>query len=150
MAYQSAESGKREMLEIEYCLTMEVHSGDGLRFRVLLIEDHPLDVELLQMELTNRQLNCELVEVATREAFELAIDGTAFNLIVSDSRLPGFDGLSALAMAREKCPSVPFVFFSGSLSEKLRDDALAQGAVAYVDKGRMSDLVGLIRRLSSA
>ena len=48
--------------------------------------------------------------------------------ILSDYRLPDYDGLSALSLAREKQPLVPFIFHSGALSEDRAVESLRQGS----------------------
>ena len=50
-------------------------------------------------------------------------------MILSDHGMPSFDGLTALSVAREKRPDVPFIFVTNALSkemeiEKLTDDEL--------------------------
>ena len=40
------------------------------------------------------------------------------DLILSDFTLPGFDGLTALEVARELAPETPFIFLSGTLGEE--------------------------------
>src|SRR3989338_5914193 len=60
--------------------------------------------------------------------------------------MPGFDGLSALKIAQEKCPDVPFIFVSGTLGEDVAIEALKHGAADYVLKDRLSRLVTCVRR----
>jgi len=60
--------------------------------------------------------------------------------------MPGFDGLSALALAREKCPDVPFIFISGTLGEDVAIESLRRGATDYLLKDRPSRLGSAIRR----
>ena len=55
-------------------------------------------------------------------------------LDINNASLPGFDGIEALATAREHCPEVPFVFVSGAIGEELAIETLKQGATDYVLK----------------
>src|SRR5439155_185658 len=84
--------------------------------------------------------------VETPADFESALDQGCFDLIISDHTLPGFDGLSALGLARKKHPEVPFIFVSGTIGEELAVDSLKQGATDYVLKDRLSRLVTSIER----
>jgi formate hydrogenlyase transcriptional activator len=59
--------------------------------------------------------------------------------------LPGFDGTEALAIAKEHCPQVPFVFVSGAIGEELAIETLKQGATDYVLKQWLSRLVPSVR-----
>jgi len=91
-------------------------------------------------------LGCEFVDVETREAFAEALERDKFDLVLSDYALPSFDGVSALRLARERRPDIPFIFFSGTMGEELAIEMLKAGATDYVLKDRMSRLVPAVRR----
>src|SRR5204862_645557 len=78
--------------------------------------------------------------------FRVAIRRGGFEIILADHSLPTFDGLSALGIARELCPDVPFICVSGSLGEELAIEALKNGATDYVLKQRLTRLVPAVRR----
>src|SRR5690606_39671026 len=59
---------------------------------------------------------------------------------------PGFDGLAALALAREAVPDVPFIFVSGKLVEEQAIESLKNGATDYVYKNRLTRLAPAVRR----
>ncbi len=87
----------------------------------------------------------------TREAFAAAAAGQCHDLILADYVLPTFDGLSALALAREHCPHIPFVFVSGTLGEEVAVEALKNGATDYVTKQRLDRLPrAVVRALAEA
>src|SRR5437879_13833570 len=69
------------------------------------------------------------------------------NLILSDFSLPGFDGMSALAIARAEAPGVPFIFLSGTIGEERAIEALKCGAIDYVLKSNPKRLVAAIQRV---
>jgi len=68
------------------------------------------------------------------------------DLILSDYSLPGFDGSSALELAHQTRPQVPFLFVSGALGEELAIETLKSGATDYVLKQRLERLVPSVRR----
>src|SRR5205085_9618506 len=113
--------------------------------RVLLLEDSPLDAELILASLRAGGLEVDARRVDTREDFEQALGGCP-DLILADYSLPGFDGISAMHLARERCPEVPFVFVTGALGEELAIETLRGGATDYVLKGRLERLVPAVRR----
>src|SRR5437773_6920972 len=80
--------------------------------RILHLEDNPCDAELIQNALRTQGLVCHCVRVHDRHAFVAALDLGSFDLILADQSLPSFDGLSALDLARAKCPQTPFIFLS--------------------------------------
>lgn len=114
--------------------------------RILLLEDNLLDAELIQVNLTNGGVECELLRVETRADFAGILEQNSFDLILSDYSLPGFDGISALKIALATCPEVPFIFVSASLGEELAIEALKSGATDYVLKQRLWRLVPSIKR----
>jgi CheY-like chemotaxis protein len=81
-------------------------------FKVLVLEDNLMDFRLLA-ETLKHQFDCEVDLATTKAEFEVAIDWKRPSIIISDSNLTGFDGISALKIVRQKCPSVPFVFCCG-------------------------------------
>lgn len=114
--------------------------------RILLLEDSLLDAELIQAQLLDDGINCELVRVETGTAFQNALENDSFNLILSDYSLPAFDGISALAIAQATCPNVPFIFVSATLGEELAIETLKRGATDYVLKQRLGRLGLAVRR----
>ena len=111
--------------------------------KILHLEDDPVDAELLDLLLREAGMDCDIVRVASRDAFVEALPGRT-DVIVSDYRLPGYDGLEALREARTRRPDVPFVFFTGNLGEARAIEALKSGATDYVLKD------GAVERLAPA
>jgi PAS domain S-box-containing protein len=68
------------------------------------------------------------------------------DIILADYRLPMYDGMSALGLAQEVCPDVPFIFVSGKLGEEAAIAALTRGATDYVLKENLSRLAPAVRR----
>ncbi|WP_428833382.1 response regulator [Methylorubrum rhodesianum] len=128
------------------------HLTDGARggaetpLHILLLEDSDLDSELLTVVLDGAGLTYRLERTMTREAFTAAAVECRHDLILADYVLPTFDGLSALAIAREHCPEIPFVFVSGTLGEDIAVEALKNGATDYVTKQRLDRLPTVIVR----
>lgn len=116
------------------------------RIKILMVEDSPLDADLIQSRLTAGEVDAEYVRVETREDFVRALEAGGQDLILADYSLPSFDGLSALAIARERCPGVPFIFVSGVLGEEVAVDTLQKGATDYVLKQRLNRLVPAVTR----
>src|SRR5258706_5282905 len=114
--------------------------------RILSLEDDPYDGELIRQLLKADGLVRELVRVEGESDFTGALNEAPFDLILSDYTLPGFDGMSALHLAREKQPDAPFIFVSGTIGEELAVESLKQGATDYVFKNRLSRLVPSVRR----
>ena len=67
------------------------------------------------------------------------------DVIVSDSAVPGFDGLAALSIAKADRPATPFIFVSGYLSELRVRQALSHGALDFVAKSDLDRLPEVVR-----
>ncbi|MEJ2696129.1 MAG: diguanylate cyclase [Candidatus Sulfobium sp.] len=113
---------------------------------ILHLEDNKDDSELVRRELLRESLECDLVRVETQEDFAAALEKGGFDLIVADYALYSFDGLSALYMAKQKCPGLPFIFLSGAIGEEFAIETIKKGATDYVLKNSLSRLPVAIRR----
>jgi DNA-binding NarL/FixJ family response regulator len=64
------------------------------------------------------------------------------DVVLLDLTMPGLDGIDAIPAVLERAPNARVVALSGWDADRMADAALAQGAVAYVEK---SDDVQAIR-----
>ena len=114
--------------------------------RILYLEDEPRDAELVRASLEAEGIDCDLTRVDSEADFLTSVNQNCFDLILADYKLPSFDGISALKIAKEICPEVPFIFVSGTLVEEVGIEALKQGATDYVFKTRLSKMGSSVRR----
>jgi two-component system cell cycle sensor histidine kinase/response regulator CckA len=116
------------------------------KLRVLHLEDNQNDHLLVTETLRADGLQCEFTLAKSKSEFTEALGHDKYDLIISDFSIPSYDGLSALAVAREVSPQTPFIFFSGTIGEEVAVDSLKYGAVDYVLKQRPHRLIPAIRR----
>jgi PAS domain S-box-containing protein len=114
--------------------------------RLLLIEDSEDDALLLLRELRKRGYNTTSKRVSTAAAVTDALDNEEWDLIISDYVMPGFDGLEALALYRERRLNVPFIVVSGHIGEEIAVAAMQAGADDYLMKDRLARLVPAVER----
>ncbi|MBN1581833.1 MAG: response regulator [Anaerolineae bacterium] len=114
--------------------------------QVLHLEDDPADAELVQAELDSSSLTCQVTCAQDRDEFSQALRRCEYDVILADYRLPMYDGVSALWLAQEHCPDVPFIFVSGTMGEDAAIEGLTAGATDYVLKQKLSRLVPAITR----
>ena len=114
--------------------------------RLLHLEDDPVDAELITTTLIEGGIPCQSQLVDTRQAFVAALKEGKMDLILADYSIPGFDGMTALILARQHRPDVPFLFVSATIGEELAIDAMHQGATDYVLKQRLGRLVPSVQR----
>lgn len=116
------------------------------RLDVLLIEDSPDDAKLVERALRAGGIDASVRRVETRDEFLEALGAKRPDAILADYRLPKFDGLSALRLARERYPDVPLIVVTGTLDDRAAVELLQEGAQDYVLKDRLSRLGAALRR----
>ena len=127
---------------------------EGGQIHVLHVDD---DAAIL--ELTRRLLEREGGEefeitsvLSAEEALaKLAIE--CFDVIISESRMLGTDGLEFLEEVRKMEEYVPFVLFSGMAEPEVVTEALKKGANKYISKAgnpviTFNELAQAIRELA--
>ena len=106
--------------------------------RILILEDVPMDAELVEYELSRASVDFDARRVDTRDAFERQIDEFRPDVILSDYTLPRFDGMAALSIARERAPDVPFLIVTGSVNEETAVGCMKAGATDYLLKSNLA------------
>ena len=117
--------------------------------KLVIVEDMPTEAEIAIRQLEAGGFTCNWKRVDSEPALRRMLDEVQPDLILSDFTLPGFDGISALEVAREVKPDIPFIFLSGTIGEERAIDALQRGAYDYVLKTNMARLVPAVRRALS-
>lgn len=114
--------------------------------RILLLEDSELDADLIVEKLRKGGLEFTVTRAVDRPSYETALADGEVDIILSDFSLPGFDGATALRMARAAAPQTPFIYVSGVLGEEFAIDSLKEGATDYVLKQRLGRLPSAVTR----
>ncbi len=113
---------------------------------ILHAEDNDIDAEMMVSRLRAGGIQALTTIVKNRQDFEQALAGKKLDLIISDFSMPGFGGILALRIARQKRPEVPFIFLSGTIGEEVAIESLKEGAADYVLKDRPSRLVPAVEQ----
>ena len=114
--------------------------------RILILEDDLHDRQLLEETLLNEGLSCQIVHARTKEEFQVALEKSEFDLIISDFGIPSYSGIAALALSRQVQPDAPFIFVSGTIGEERAVESLKLGATDYVLKDRLGRLGQAVER----
>lgn len=104
-------------------------------WRVLVVDDDHLIRELLAAYL--REIpGVSVLEVEDGESAIAAVDRGAFDLIVTDLRLPRADGLEIVRATRAspRHATTPILLITGADDESIVDDAFAAGANDFLPK----------------
>jgi two-component system, cell cycle sensor histidine kinase and response regulator CckA len=110
----------------------------AVALRILILEDVPMDAELVEYELTRARIPFVTRWVDSREGYVAALREFQPDLILSDYSVPGFDGMAALSLAREHAPAVPFVIVTGSVNEETAVGCMKAGATDYLLKSNLA------------
>jgi len=114
--------------------------------KVLILEDVPLDAELIERELRKEGFNFTSHRVEREDEYREEVEEWQPHIILADHSLPQFDGVSALHIAQEKSFNTPFIFVSGKIGEEFAVEMLKKGATDYVLKHNLSKLGYAVRR----
>src|SRR5690242_8275245 len=106
--------------------------------KILMLEDVPMDAELLEFELRRSRIAFEGRRVDNRAAFLEALGSFAPDVILADYTLPGFDGMTALLLAKEAAPITPFIVVTGSINEETAVGCMRAGASDYLLKNNLA------------
>jgi PAS domain S-box-containing protein len=114
--------------------------------RVLFVEDSAEDAALLVRELERADYAVTFERVQTRETLTAALALPTWDLIVCDYSMPGFNGMDALALWKERDLDIPFIFVSGNIGEDIAVAAMKGGAHDYLLKGNLQRFIPAVER----
>lgn len=121
--------------------------ASGLKpLRLLVVEDSPRDAELVIREIRRAGYEVTWRRVENEPDMQMALNSEQWDLVISDYRMPHFDGLSALRVLQKAGTDLPFIIVSGTIGEELAVAAMKAGAHDYVLKNNLTRLVPAIER----
>jgi DNA-binding NtrC family response regulator len=102
------------------------------RPRVLVVDDDRAVRTVLRVNLSKREMDVHLAEQAD-EALAILHEQT-FDLVLTDVKMPGSNGIEMLRRLRERWPELPVVIMTGQASVADAVAAMKAGAADYVIK----------------
>src|SRR5262245_9166659 len=122
-------------------------NSDRERKRILMVEDHEDDWEMVELKLSEYKLT---FAGDFDKGLRLARRGY-FDLYILDNWLPGGSGISLCRAIREFDPYTPILFYSAAAYERDIQEALRAGAQAYLVKPvKLSDIERMVAKLTSS
>jgi diguanylate cyclase (GGDEF)-like protein len=118
----------------------------SLPLRLLLVEDSEDDALLLLRELSKSGFAPDHIRVDTAAALRMALENGAWDIVITDHNMPGFNSAEALVIVREKDPNLPVIIVSGSIGEDIAVAAMKGGAHDYIMKENLTRLAPAIGR----
>lgn len=100
--------------------------------RVLIVEDDAVFRRGLARMFLNEE--CEVTQASDGEQAIVSISAAIPDLVISDLRLPGTDGLGVLGHLQQIGPQTPFILVTAYYSDELAKEVKRQGAAAVFEK----------------
>jgi excisionase family DNA binding protein len=104
----------------------------GARPRVLVVDDEAPVRDLLRRALSLAEYDVELAENG-QDALD-HLRQVSYDLMLTDLRMPGLDGLAVIREARRFCPNLPVIILTGHSSEDAAIEAINLGVSGYLTK----------------
>jgi len=114
--------------------------------RVLIVEDHEDDALLVLRELRKGGFEPIWERVQTDVALRQALTAQAWDVVISDYQLPGFNAPTALRILHESLIDLPFIVLSGTIGEATAVAMMKAGAHDYLMKDSLTRLPEAVRR----
>lgn len=120
---------------------------DSNQLRVLLVEDNPDDAFLLERHLRRHGFLPKMIRVETASEMRHQLESEVVpDIVLADYNLPNFSGPAALKLLHTTGLDIPFIMFSGAVSEETAVNAMRSGAHDYVSKQNLARLIPAIER----
>lgn len=114
--------------------------------RVLIVEDSEDDALLIIRELKKVGFKPFFERVETADGMSAALREKNWDIILCDYRLPQFDAVSAITLAKAVNEEIPVIIVSGAIGEEAVTACIRHGACGYVLKNNLSRLGLVITR----
>lgn len=119
------------------------------KLKILIIDDEPIVGKRLVPALGKSGYEIEFYE--SGEAGLKRIDQTHFDIVVTDVRMSGIDGIEVLSRVKEKTPNSKVIIITGYATMEVAREAMSRGAFDIIVKPfRAGDLREAIRRAEEA
>lgn len=113
---------------------------------LLIVEDMAEDLELMVIALESGGVNFNFDTAQTATECRKLLENCKYDAVLSDYRLPGFNGLEVFKLMQELGQNIPFVLVTGSLGEEAAVECIKAGMTDYVLKNRLFRLPTVLAR----
>jgi diguanylate cyclase (GGDEF)-like protein len=113
---------------------------------MLIVEDSEDEAFLLYSELNARGARLDWKRVDTGRDLTAALAERDWDIIICDHNMPGFDSIAALQIVKQSGKDIPFVIYSGQITDQQAVSAMHDGVQDYIEKGNYARLMPVIER----
>ena len=114
--------------------------------RLLQIEDSEGDADMILRLLRQGGFEVSSHRVEDADGFRRALEDPAWDVIIADYYLPGFDAPGALRILQECGQDIPCIVVSGKMGEETAVEMMKSGAHDYLTKNNLTRLVPAVER----
>jgi len=114
--------------------------------RILNVEDSENDSFLIIHEIEKGGYVVECERIDTAETMKAALEEKKWDIILSDYRMPHFNGIEALTIVNNSGIDIPFIVISGTIGEEIAVEMMKVGAHDYLMKNNLQRLLPAIER----
>ncbi len=100
--------------------------------RILLVDDHPMNVALVRYALADMQMQVDFVTNGQEALDQFAT--TSYDLVLMDMQMPVMDGLEATRRIRQSSTTVPILALTASVMREQKSTYLAAGIDEIISK----------------
>ena len=116
---------------------------------VLLLDDEPIVGRRLKPALD--KIGCQVEVFEDPRQAVARINEKEFDIVVTDIRMEGLDGIQVLEHVQEKCPRTKVIMITGYAKMDLAREAMGKGVFDFIAKPfRPDDLRQIIARAAEA
>ncbi|HIC91367.1 MAG TPA: diguanylate cyclase [Syntrophaceae bacterium] len=105
---------------------------EGEKVKILVIEDNPEDIALMQRELSRHHFDIDFA-ISGEEGLR-SLKEKGYDVVVADYAMPEMTGLDVLDRMKKENYDIPLVIMTGSGSERIAVEAMKKGAYDYLVK----------------
>ncbi|MGM0510290.1 MAG: response regulator [Thermoplasmatota archaeon] len=107
----------------------------GIKMEILLVDDDQGFLDQAKYVLEKDDSDLEVIPLTSAKETLEYLESKEADIVISDYKMPGMDGLELLKEIRERENDIPFIIFTGKGREEIAMKALNLGADRYFKKG---------------
>jgi len=114
--------------------------------QIIILEHIPTDAELFDLQLRKANIACSTKRVSSKDQFLRLVQEFQPDLVIADISMPKLDPLTAMEVAREVTPGVPWILISPPAGEELISECFRRGAADFISKKMYPRIGPAVRR----
>jgi DNA-binding NtrC family response regulator len=102
--------------------------------KMLIVDDEETLTYSLYQSFILSQKEYEVITAASGDEASEKLNDNEFDLVITDIKMPGMDGLELLSLIKSKYPATEVIVMTAYGSPEKREEALQRGARFYIEK----------------